>query len=189
MSFFRPKSVTDTQALAVVTKKTEELTASMQQATIAMRQAMSEKPAWVADLIENLANLNDNANLAAIINRELARNNERFEALQRFVETGRSCPDCRKTQERMIDELVEIVDEIGNQQVDQKIGETYASRAHAWAAGRNFAQCAVKEMIRKMKLAGGVISGDLQTYKPKLSREENYAKVPSMGDAGKDYVK
>jgi len=89
----------------------------------------------------------------------------------------------------MIDELVEIVDEIGNQQVDQKIGETYASRAHAWAAGRNFAQCAVREMIRKMKLAGGVISGDLQTYKPKLSREENYAKVPSMGDAGKDYVK
>lgn len=118
-----------------------------------MRSALAEKekdePAWVAPLRAQLQEL-----CATIENNTLDQHSRRvtlvalkdvqdrivstgdsFDALARFVESGRACPDCRESRQKFIAKLLEALADAGKNSPASNPGQQYATRENAYQSG------------------------------------------------------
>lgn len=80
--------------------------------------------------------------------RERRSLNERFEALQQFVETGRACADCRATRQMILERMKDVItknNRIANYSMDA--GNGYATRTAAFHAGWELAFNHLKNVL------------------------------------------
>lgn len=83
---------------------------------------------------------------------ERRKMNERVDAIQQFVETGKSCTDCRATRRLILDRMRDVIinnSHVNNDSLDA--GNGYPSRTLAFRAGWELAINRLKNVVSEIE--------------------------------------
>lgn len=131
-------------------------------AKIADTPANQDPPEWAVNLSEDLGKVTGALRQMALsdelrkdviqandrMSRERRQIHEKFDALQQFVETGKSCADCRATRRIILERMKDVIhknNHIQNDSVDA--GNGYATRTAAFNAGWELAFGHLKNIL------------------------------------------